>query len=255
MTQIKPFPRNFRTFHARSEALNLNADQYYYFHHGYAQDPRHYIRAFLLIQEDILDLFSYIEPADKNSETYSHQIQQLLTRCCIEIEANFTAILTENGYRRADGNLNMRDDYYKIENSHKLSAYEIKIPDWKGNKRVRRPFQNWQTSHKLSWYQIYNKAKHNRHNEFEKVTLDILMDAVCGLVALLTSQFNSNDYSSRVTIWGSGNHSYEGSDGMSRTIGDRFLYKFNHTWPEAEQYDFVWDVLKDYPNPFTGFIY
>ena len=70
----------------------------YLLHPKYASDPQHYIRAFLLIQEDLLKLFEYVEPCDENSDTISLRIQELLTRVCIEIEANFTAILKENTY-------------------------------------------------------------------------------------------------------------------------------------------------------------
>jgi len=64
----------------------------YLLHKRYATDPRHYVRAFQLLQQDVLDLFSYVEPSDKNLQTYSHRIQQLLMRACVEVEANLTAI-------------------------------------------------------------------------------------------------------------------------------------------------------------------
>lgn len=72
------------------------------------------------------ELFSFVEPADQNLNTYSHRIQQLLTRCCIEVEANLTAILLENGYSKAPNDLIMRD-YRTIEYSHKLSEYEVRM--------------------------------------------------------------------------------------------------------------------------------
>lgn len=64
----------------------------------YAVNPEHYIRGFLLIQNDLKKLFEYIEPADRNLETYSFRIHELLMRSCIGIEANFKAIVQENIY-------------------------------------------------------------------------------------------------------------------------------------------------------------
>ncbi|AXE96107.1 hypothetical protein CUJ90_28190 [Paraburkholderia terricola] len=81
----------------------------YLLHPKYATDPRHYVRAFLLLQEDILDLFSYVEPSDVNLNTYSHRIQQLLIRACIEVEANFTAIFLDNGFGDNDTRFNIND--------------------------------------------------------------------------------------------------------------------------------------------------
>src|SRR5262245_53611429 len=92
----------------------------------------------LAIQKDMLELFDFIEPADTNLPCYSYRIHELFMRTCIEIEANFKAILTENGYSRS-GDWNM-NDYRKTETSHLLSAYLVKFPVWQGNQHTRQPF-------------------------------------------------------------------------------------------------------------------
>ena len=68
----------------------------------YAKSPEHYVRSFLLIQEDILRLFQFIEPSDINLQTYSFRIHELYMRICIEIEANFKAIFDENKYSKPE---------------------------------------------------------------------------------------------------------------------------------------------------------
>lgn len=228
----------------------------YLLHPRYATDPRHYVRGFLLLQDDMLDLFSYIEPSDSNLQTYSHRIQQLLMRCCVEIEANLTAILLDNEFGPAKGNLTI-PQYHLVESSHRLSAYEVRVPGWKGIRGLRRPFENWRTDHSLSWYQAYNKSKHNRHENFKLATFDALIDAYCGLNVLLSAQFYDEDYSSSnksIAVSGAC-YFYEGDDGMEPSIGDRLRIRFPTDWPSEHRYEFNWHELSALRDPFKNFDY
>ena len=69
------------------------------FDHNYSDHPEHYTRAFAILQKDIIGLFEYIEPSDINLVTYSFRIHELLVRTCIEVEANFKAILREKYFQ------------------------------------------------------------------------------------------------------------------------------------------------------------
>ena len=228
----------------------------YILHKKYATDPRHYVRAFLLLQQDVLDLFSYVEPSDANLQTYSHRIQQLLMRSCVEIEANFTAIFLDNAYPRATENLNI-GDYKLIDKSHRLSSFEIRVPGWKGSLGVRKPFANWATNEPLHWYRAYNKSKHNRHENFHLATFDALIDAFCGLNILLSAQFMDEEYgpeSKSLSLSGAC-YTYEGDDGMDPSIGDMLRIKFPIDWPADERYEFNWQDLRELEDPFLNFDY
>lgn len=126
MALVKPLRRTCRQF---SDGSYTEGGRWLYLlHQRFANDPQHYVRAFLLLQKDLLDMFDYIEPAESNLRTYSHRVQQLLMRACVEIEANLTAILVENGYvKKGGGNLTMRD-YKLVNRSHRLSSYEVRVP-------------------------------------------------------------------------------------------------------------------------------
>src|SRR5689334_2919868 len=117
MSARKPFRRTCRQFIDGSYAEGGNLG--YIYHPDFASSPQYYIRAFLLIQKDMLELFDYTEPGDKNLGSYSYRIHELLMRSCIEVEANCKAILTDNGYTRS-GEWNM-DDYKKLDATHRLS--------------------------------------------------------------------------------------------------------------------------------------
>jgi hypothetical protein len=253
MTIAKPFKRTCRPFVSGNYSVSL--DSYYLRHEKFANDPQHYVRAFLMLQEDLMELFKYIEPDDQNLSTYSHKIQQLLTRVCIELEANWTAILKENGYKKQSNNLNI-EDYNLIEFSHRLSKFQVRIPNWSGAKNIRAPFTNWAegTDNQLEWYRAYNKAKHDRHSHFKYATFDNLLDALSALAIVLASQFYQEDYSHQpdTLIVGGG---YGSDDEMTSSIGGFFRIKYPTDWAVKERYDFDWKSLSQKSEPFADFDY
>ncbi len=224
----------------------------YITHPAFAKAPDKYVRAFLLLQDDLKRLFEYVEPTDANSECYSFRIHEILLRGCIEVEANCKAVLEENGYqRRGDWNIS---DYKKIEESHRLSAFQVKIPIWHGSSDIRTPFASWASGGSLSWYKAYNETKHDRHLSFERATLGHAVDAVCGLLALLSAQFVTHDFNPTSSPWGRGP---EGSSFWPAT-GSYFTVRFPDDWPDDKRYDFSakdWQNMKTQPDPFRRFHY
>ncbi|CAM4491146.1 MAG: hypothetical protein LEGION0403_FIIPPAGN_02888 [Legionella sp.] len=210
-------------------------------HPNYAKSPEQYVRAFLLLQKDLQEIFDYIEPADKNLKCYSFRTHELLMRSCIEVEANFKGVLKENGYEKKDKDghsLDMDiDDYKKLEKTHKLSTYKVKLPHWVGNKAIRTPFSSWAKTelYSPSWYQAYNKTKHNRHEEFHHASFENLIDSLCGLLVLLSSQFYTEDFSP--TDPGLKISGFRPQDGMESAMGSYFRIKFPD-WPVEERYNF-----------------
>lgn len=173
-------------------------------------------------------------------------------RTCIEVESNCKAILSAHGYtKRPKQNgdpirMNM-SDYNKLEFTHRLSSYQVKIPYWKGMQGIREPFKCWSASDKPNpvWYDAYHATKHNRHVDFEKANFENLIDAVCGLLVLLSSQFYTKDFSPgncSLVVEG-----YGPGDGMEAAIGSYFRIKFPE-WPEKERYSFTFDDIEKNKN-------
>jgi hypothetical protein len=247
MPVSKPYRRNVRQF---VDGMYRNGGNYgYIVHPKYANAPAQYVRAFLVLQKDLLQLFDYIEPSNTNLSCYSYRTHEILLRACIEVEANCTAILCENGYSRS-GDWNM-SDYKKINPSHHLSSYEIGIPVWHGEAALRRPFAAWASGGQLPWYRAYNETKHNRHDNFDQANFNHMLDAICGLVALLSSQFLHQEYSGRPgSLWID-----VGNDGTESAIGGYFRIKFPNDWSPAERYDFDWKSMEDDPDPFSNIVF
>jgi hypothetical protein len=98
----------------------------------YAKNAGHYVRALILIQNDLQSIFEYLEPSNECRTAYSYRIHALLMRTCIEVEANFKAILEENTFTPPPHrSLNMTH-YRKVDATHHLSSYEVMLPIWNG---------------------------------------------------------------------------------------------------------------------------
>ncbi len=254
MTATKPYPRTYRMF--VDGTYSNGGEDRYVTHPKFAIDPIHHIRAFELIQKDVIELFDYIEPADSNEKCYSYRIHSLLLRLCIEFEDNVKAILYENGFEKRDKSgklirLNI-SDYKKIESTHFLSKFEVKLPFWSGIKGDRKPFLDWKNGHNsLTWYEAYNDIKHDRRQKFTQANFGNLIDAYCGLLVLLTSQFGLNDFIPRTSVLALAGS----SDGFESPIGGYLRIKFPQSIPVNERYEFRWTDIQNDNEPFDKIDY
>lgn len=242
----KPYHRTVRAFTDGNYSKGGKGS--YVRHPQYAQAPQAYVRAFEVLQRDFLKLLDFVEPADECGTTYSFQIHGLLMRVCIEVEANLKAIVYENEIARpGDDGLNMTL-YRKLNASHHLSSYEVRLPIWRGKLGCRTPFSAWAGTGALEWYRAYNNSKHDREAEFYQANFHNLVDAFSGLVALLSAQFLSEDYSPHVGTIG-----FENGDIRSdfeSAIGGYFLVKYPSDWTPDELYDFDLKAFWSDPSPF-----
>lgn len=259
MAHNKPFHRNAR---GMIEGQNAGYSGWAFIEdREYAQNPEHYIRALILIQNDLQSIFEFVEPADESKTAFSYRIHALLMRTCIEIEANFKAILDENIFTRPSGrSLNIRD-YRKIDVTHHLSSYEAVLPIWNGTSPSIKPFEPWfafrgQSAPNggvtLPWYRAYNASKHDRQQEFKEANLWNLIQAVSALLIVVSAQFKTVTFDAGPDhiIMGSGTyHPYQHS------IGSLFRIKVPSDWAEDESYDFNWSELKNEPVRFQKIDY
>jgi hypothetical protein len=222
----------------------------------YAQSPAHYVRAYAMIQADLQKLFEYVEPSEESLPTFSYRIHELLMRTCIELEANFKAILSENIYTptldRYGNSIYNMTIYKKVDQTHHLSSYKVCLPIWDGSPKIISPFQEWGSGQSLSWYRAYNSSKHDRHRAFKEANMKNLIEAVAGLLVLLSSQFGTQEFSAGETLLAVGGHEYHD---MEAAIGSMFRIKFPDDWPDNQMYDFDWSSLQTQSDRFDQFDY
>jgi len=253
----KPFHRLYR---AMKDGPNSGySDWAYIVDKDYANSPIHYIRAYKVIQDDLIKLFEYIEPSDVNIKTYSLRVHELLIRTCIEIEANFKAILSENGYSPRDKNGKERKekdwniyDYMKVLDSHLLDKYRVIIPTWDGLQNQISPYEKWREDNDLVWYTNYNLCKHDRHKKFYLANFGNLLQAISGLIVLLTAQFRNEEFTTGdISLAISGYDYYEGET----SIGGYFRIIYPSNLDENDMYDFNWKELVSENDKFQFYNY
>lgn len=223
---------------------------------GYATTPDIYVRAFLNIQKDIQELFRYIEPATANLGTYSYNIQQLLIRICVEIEANFKAILKDSLFtQKPEKNWNIID-YSRVNVSHHLSGYKVEYPVWDEEDYLFCPFAEWEgnKSVSLKWYKAYNTIKHRKDALKDYATLGHLLEAFAGLFVLLTAQFNRTDFDPGFVSWSDpkGNIFY---GNKMFGIGNYLIVHYPVDWKEEEMYNCDWHLEYDKEDRFRKYNY
>jgi len=195
-----------------------------------------------LIMDDLNEMFNYIEPDDSNLNVYSHRIYELLLRTATEVESNCKGILKANGYAKAEKDMNMID-YFKLAAVARLPEYKVLFDRWSTHHEFK-PFADWNvtTYAPLAWYQGYNNVKHDRYNNFKQANLENLMNALAALLSILFAQCGEQLAYGFVNVLSASQETQALLDIKPFTI-------FAPTFPEAEQYEFIWDVLKTDPNP------
>ena len=248
MTVTQPYRRTARQF---VDGKYQEGGRWMYIRHDkFCTDPEHFIRAYEIIQKDFIKILDYIEPDDVNNLTYSYRIHELYMRICIEIEANFKAILVENGYTANVDRWNI-NTYKKVEKSHFLSMYEVRFPVWRSTTKIMKPFDRWHSTGQPNWYQDYNAAKHDRHMEFAKANFQNLVKSITALVVLLSSQFIDGCFGTTASILAS----FGSNDKFETAIGGYFSVKFPENIPIQDRYEFDWARLQGQVDPFLNYPY
>lgn len=257
----KPYHRIHRSVDLASPNAGYSSWAYI-IDRDYANAPEHYVRALALIQSDLRLIFEYLEPSTLCQSAYSYRIHALLMRTCIEIEANFKAILEENIFTpQGNGRLTI-GHYRKIDASHHLSSYKVMLPIWEHAPLILEPFAGWApfrgralpsgVSPSLHWYQAYNASKHDRQSEFRQANLKNLLDAVAALVIVVSSQFLGEEFGAESRAMSVSGYDYHA---MEPATGGLFRIAYPDDWSSAEQYDFDWAILKAQSDRFQKFDY
>jgi hypothetical protein len=76
-----------------------------------------------------------------------------------------------------------------------------------------------------------------------------MIDAVSGLLVVLSAQFSTENFSPGPTLLAA-----EGSrDDLESAIGNYFRIRFPDDWPMDERYEFKWQEIEKEEDPFREF--
>ena len=236
MPTSKPFYRTLRPHSDWTQSGRLS--QKLVLSRFYASNGPATVRAYLFLQRDFETLSQFIEPCEECLRAYSFRTHELLMRICIELEANFKAILKEN--KCSAKHTTMRD-YRKIDVTHHLSSYRLILTTWHGARKELRPFESWRAQGGFGfgcspdWYLAYNDSKHDRLENFKRANMETVIFALAGLLAVVTAQFSNEEFSAGETFVGFGGGGY--FEDFRPATGRLFRIGTDDEWTAEERYD------------------
>lgn len=230
MTLANPYKRIARPFDAPHGSWIIGSiERSYLLRPEFAADRTTLIRAYHAIEKDLRQVFDFIEPDDRNLNTFSTRLYEIFLRASTEFESNCKLILSENGYSRK-GNLDITD-FKRINKATHLLEYKIQLIVWASEPLLLEPFLCWSNCDRLYWYKEYNTVKHNRSSEFHRANLKNTIDAVAALFIILFSQFNILTFSAHELVV-----SYNDWDGWLAHQNSIFWVKVPTSWQPYECY-------------------
>lgn len=88
-------------------------------------------------------------------------------------------------------------NYVKLLPLLRLNEWSVALDGYVDYKLIS-PFADWSASmptKSLSWYNAYNEVKHDREGNFEKATLEHLIDAMAAIHIIQAAQWGPSIYS------------------------------------------------------------
>lgn len=154
-------------------------------------EKRNLINGYYLLEHDLKEILSFIEPTQDNFKTYSHQLYALFIRACMEFEASCKMILIDNKYDfKKDKNPNILT-YYKIHNFSNYKSINTYLVRLHMSEEIDlKPLESWKEDKGPDWYQAYNDAKHSRVLNFSKANLLNVLNAVSAVLILLYARYD-----------------------------------------------------------------
>lgn len=154
--------------------------------------------SFYIIQDKFLKIFEYIQPDSPEQMTvYSIQNRLMLIEICTEIESHFKSILKINKYTALDSFdkptdfMTIDKHYIELLESHRLKDFRIKFLI--SEDKESAPYEEWTKNNAPTWWSAYNKVKHDKGNNLKEASIENIIDAMAGLIAVIAAQIGTDD--------------------------------------------------------------
>ncbi len=136
----------------------------------------HHWNYFLAIEDDTERISRCVEFASPNLPVYSIEMASILMASTQEVDVLLKQICATKGMK-CDCEPHYRSSvpgiYPNIVKAQvELSRFSLTFT----------PFDSWATNNTPSWWTANNKVKHERHNHFQKASLENMLNAVCALL-------------------------------------------------------------------------
>lgn len=140
-----------------------------------------------MLNQELKKVLEYIEPVNGNADVYSFRICDLILRTCMEFETvcrDALSVVLQDPTPRHEMKIR---DYLKLRDHYHLARYDVGVSFWRPQKIYVDPFGSWWgPKPSLAWWNRHHAIKHDRHTNFQQATLNLLVESMAGLFALMT---------------------------------------------------------------------
>ncbi|XOB46386.1 MAG: hypothetical protein ACKKMV_02970 [Candidatus Nealsonbacteria bacterium] len=168
------------------------------------------IKAYEIIEKNLIHFLDLIPPEGCNRQTWSPKLVSILLDTGSLVDSIFRDAAPNKDKRttgrivkRKDMNMNDFRRIYSKKFSIDVRSLMLISPPI-----VLQPFKDFNKK-SPDWWKIYNKVKHDRLGKASLVTIDIAMDAVCGLFQLIAQYPIMYRYLVRYRWAGYGNYNLD----------------------------------------------
>ncbi|MGC4394477.1 hypothetical protein [Hydrogenophaga sp. T2] len=158
-----------------------------------APTPPHW-NYFLALEDDVLKLARYIEPARQNFGAYSLELSRILFAAASEVEVVSQQLYSARGGKAKkphapDWMGEVLSAFPLIVGTViDLPRFGLSLVPWAGSEAKSPP----------SWWGAYNNVKHYRHSNYSQASLEHALNAVGALFALLLYFYGEDAHHGRL---------------------------------------------------------
>lgn len=153
-------------------------------------EKRNLINGYYLLEHDLKEILSFIEPTQDNFSAYSQRLYALYMRACMEFEASCKMILIEQGYQLPEKPyINIYFDIHEYEQYKFINDYIVKLQV--SEEIILTPLKGWKKEGSIDWYKAHHEVKHSRVQGFSKANLINVLNAVAAVYILLYARYGT----------------------------------------------------------------
>ena len=142
---------------------------------------------FLLLEEDLYEIFKYLEPVEDNAKAYGAKLAKLLLSVCSEVDVALKDLvgLRDPENEMLDRNSNIHD-YRKFVCAEYINEFRCGSVTFARSDLVLRPWEEWwdesdKKDPKPEWWDAYNNVKHHQSESYHEANLQSLANAFAAL--------------------------------------------------------------------------
>lgn len=150
---------------------------------------------FLLLEDDLADVFKYLEPSPRNDAAYGAKLAKLFLSTCSEVDVALKDLVELRCRSNSAAKKSLTIcDYRQFVQREFADEFRNSSVTFTRTEYVLRPWGEWwdgtdPSDENPSWWAAYNRVKHHRSKHYDEANLGNLVNSFAGLFVVDTCLF------------------------------------------------------------------